>query len=333
MRIILLGLLSVILLSPLAFAQQDPQYTMFMFNKFVLNPAYAGAMQATSIGGLGRAQWVGIPQAPNTMTANLNGYIKALHGGLGAYLIGDRLGPLNTVGIKGAYAFHLRLSEEKALLNLGVAGGVYQKTLMGDWIYNQTGGVDPVLPTGITTMMVPDLDAGFYFHVPLKNALPSAFPQDKFYIGGSVSHILEPNLKQLMGTPDLSKSVLSRGISATAGLVLELGPSTYLEPNACFRMTGPTTQFDLNMNLYVSPMVFGVSHRGFVGSNSDSFSGIIGFNASNNLFVGYSYDYCTSGLGRFTTGSHELIMSYTFPSKFKNLAPRRGTRTLYINDI
>ena len=127
-------------------------------------------------------------------------------------------------------------------------------------------------------------------------------------------------MENLMAVPDQVKTVLSRGISAQAGFVFDLGPSTFLEPNVNFRMAGPTTQF-------------GISHRGFVGANNDSFSGIVGFNASTYMFIGYSYDYTTSGLGRFTTGSHEVILSYTFPSKFKNLPPRRGTRTLYINNI
>jgi hypothetical protein len=76
-------------------------------------------------------------------------------------------------------------------------------------------------------------------------------------------------------------------------------------------------------------MVFGISHRGFIGTNNDSFSGIVGFNASTYLFVGYSYDYTTSGLGAFTTGSHEVIISYTFPSKYRIQPPRTGVRTLY----
>ncbi len=333
MRSLLLGLLLVIVLSPAAFAQQDPQYTMFMFNRFVQNPAYAGALQATNITGLGRAQWVGIPQAPNTTTASINGYSKALHGGLGAYLIGDRLGPLSTVGIKGAYAFHLEFGDKKAFLNVGVAGGIYQKVLNGDWIYNQSAGIDPVLPLTKEPILVPDLDAGMYFHVPLRDASSSAYPQDRFYIGAAVSHILEPSMESLMAVPDQVNTVLSRGISAQAGYVFDLGPSVFLEPNVNFRMAGPTSQFDLNLNLYVSPMVFGISHRGFVGANNDSFSGLVGFNASTYLFIGYSYDYTTSGLGRFTTGSHEVIVSYTFPSKFKNLPPRRGTRTLHINNI
>jgi type IX secretion system PorP/SprF family membrane protein len=333
MRSLLLGFLLVIVLSPAAFSQQDPQYTMFMFNRFVQNPAYAGALQATNITGLGRAQWVGIPQAPSTSTASINGYSKVLHGGLGAYLIGDRLGPLSTMGAKGAYAFHMNFGGGKAKLNIGVAGGIYQKVLNGDWIYNQSGGVDPVLPTSKQSIMVPDLDAGMYFHVPLKNTTSTAFPQDRFYIGGSVTHILEPSMENLMLIPNSIKTVLPRGIQGSAGYVFTLGPSTYLEPNVNFRMAGPTNQFDINLNLYVSPMVFGISHRGLVGNTADSFSGIIGFNASTYMFIGYSYDYTTSKLGTHTTGSHEVIISYTFPSKYKNMPPMRGTRVLQIDHL
>jgi type IX secretion system PorP/SprF family membrane protein len=333
MRSLLLGIFLVIVLSPVAFAQQDPQYTMFMFNRFVQNPAYAGSLKATNITGLGRAQWVGIEQAPKTTTASINGYSQVLHGGLGAYLIGDNLGPLGTLGVKGAYAFHLNFGQGKAALNIGVAGGIYQKTLNGNWIYNQTGGVDPVLPTGKQSIILPDLDGGLYFHVPLKGASSSAFPQDKFYIGASVSHILEPSMESLLAVPNAVKTTLSRGIQGSAGYVFRLGPATFLEPNVNFRLAGPTNQFDINLNLYVSPMVFGISHRGLVGNSADSFSGIVGFNASTYLFIGYSYDYTTSSLLKFTTGSHEVIVSYTFPSKFKNLPPRRGVRTLQINDI
>ncbi len=338
MRSLLLGFLLVIVLSPAAFSQQDPQYTMFMFNRFVQNPAYAGSLKATNITGLGRAQWVGINQAPQTTTASINGYSKALHGGLGAYMIGDRLGPLSTVGAKAAYSFHMSFGQrddgsDKAVLNIGVGGGIYQKILNGDWIYNQSAGQDPVLPTGKQTLILPDVDAGLFFHVPLKNAASSALPQDKFYIGASMTHLLEPSMEKLMAVPNAVKTVLPRGIQGSAGYVFELGPGTFLEPNVNFRMAGPTNQFDLNLNLYVSPMVFGISHRGLIGNTADSFSGIIGFNASTYLFIAYSYDYTTSGLSQFTTGSHEVCVSYTFPSKHKNQPPRRGTRTMYINEI
>jgi type IX secretion system PorP/SprF family membrane protein len=308
-------------------AQQDAQFTMFMFNRYVMNPAYTGALKATNITGVGRAQWVGIPGAPNTATASVNGYVKKLHGGVGAYMVGDELGPISTLGVKGSYAFHWDISE-KANLNIGVAGGVYQKVLNGDWLYQMNNGVDPVLPQASQNILLPDLDAGLYFRMPLQGVTSTAYPQDKLYIGAAVNHILEPSIEPLLAVVDNTKSKLSRGISATAGMTFKLRQNVYLEPNFHFRMAGPLTQFDINANLYISPMVFGISHRW-----KDSFSGLVGFNASTYLFMGYSYDYTTSNLGSFTTGSHELVVSYTFPSKYRFQPPRQGNRTLYRDAI
>lgn len=327
MRSLLIGIFLAVLMVPGLQAQQDPQFTMPFFNRYVLNPAYAGALEATNITALGRAQWVGIPGAPSTSTLSVNGFSNKLHGGLGAYIVGDQLGSWQTFGLKASYAYIANFGE-RAKLNIGVGGGIYQKQLDGtSFVYNQDNGIDPTLPTGINTTLVPDLDAGVYFHRLRRNNTSSAYPQDAFYIGVSAAHILEPALDDLvMASSDQTN--LSRGFNGMIGGSIDLSPTIVLSPSANFRMAGALNQFDLNLNLYVSPMVFGVSHRW-----GDSFSGIVGFNASTYLFMAYSYDYTTSSLGSFTTGTHEIIVSYTFPSKYNNLAPKRGTRTLNINSV
>ena len=327
MRSLIVGVCLLLTLVVPAYSQQDAQFTMFMFNRYVLNPAYAGALKATNITGVGRAQWVGVPGAPNTATASINGYMKKLHGGLGAYVVSDKLGAISTLGVKAAYSYHMDFGG-KAGLNIGVGGGLYQKTLDGDWIYRIQNGVDPVLPQAPQSIILPDLDGGIYFHVPLKGTTSTAYPQDKFYIGASVGHILEPSMEKITGQVDNVETTLSRGIYGSAGMTFKLAQNIFLEPNVNYRMAGSNMQFDINANLYISPMVFGISRRW-----NDSFAGIVGFNASPYLFMGYSYDYTTSGLGSFTTGSHELIVSYTFPSKYKNMPPLRGNRTLYYNEI
>lgn len=328
MRSLLIGIFLAIVTIPTVFAQQDPQFTMYMFNRYALNPAYAGALEATNITGLGRAQWVGIPGAPRTTTISANGYLQKLHGGLGGVIVADQLGAFSTLGLRASYAYHLNTGS-RSRLNIGVGGGLYQKTLNGDWKYNQSNGVDPALPLGSKNMFLPDLDAGLYFHILRKDNTSSAYPQDAFYIGGAVTHILEPSIDDLTELdPNNVESKLNRGISGTVGASFALGTNVVLAPSAYFRMAGPIMQYDMNVNLYVSPMVFGVSHRW-----KDSYSGIVGFNASTYLFIAYAYDYTISGLGSFTTGSHELIVSYTFPSKYKVMPPRRGVRTKYINNI
>lgn len=320
MRKFLTLLLSIPLLFTAAVkAQQDAQYTMYMFNRQAINPAYAGAEGATNITMLGRAQWVGIDGAPNTAVVSANGYLAPLHGGLGGHIIADKLGPISTLGVKAAYSFHLNMGRAK--LQIGAQGGMYQKTLNGDWKYpKDVTGTDPVLTIGKRAITRGDLDAGLYFHLPLPATLKqgNAQPHDRFFLGGSVSHLLEPSIDGLLLTTTGDESILSRDIFGMAGFTFDIDKSrgVYLAPSAQFRMAGPLKQFDMNVNLYLSPMVFGVSHRW-----KDSFSGIIGFNATSDFFMAYSYDYTISNLGGFTTGSHELILSYTFPSKTRTLVP------------
>lgn len=344
MRRLILSIFAVLLLSNVATAQQDPQYSMYMFNRYVVNPAYAGALEATNITVLGRSQWVGIDGAPNTSTASINAYVPKLHGGIGAYIIGDKLGPISTFGAKAAYSFHLDIGRAK--LNIGAGGGIYQKALdQNGWVYNMDNGADPILLNGGgTNTLRGDLDAGLYFHIPLNVTQTTAYPQDKFYVGVSASHLLEPTLNDLLqNTTTQPDAWLSRNIVATAGYTIPLNKRTntvFLQPSVNFRAAGnkatiganPSNvpvvnkQLDINMNLYISPMVFGISHRGMILEDNDSWVGIIGFNASSNLFMAYSFDYTTSNLAGFNTGSHELVVSYTFPSKTKRLAPIDGVR-------
>lgn len=330
MRRLLLSIVSVFLLTGAVTAQQDPHYSMYMFNRYVVNPAYAGSLGATNVTLLGRSQWVGIDGAPKTTTASINAKIDALHGGVGAYIIGDQLGPITTFGLKGAYSFHLDLG--KAKLNIGAGGGLYQKSIDNNWLYNTDNGLDPALvQSGKSQDLSGDIDAGVYFHVPLSSVKTTAYPQDKFYLGLSATHLLEPKLNSLLQAT-VNNTVLSRNLNATVGYTIPLSQTVYLQPSANFRMSGKDSpmavmQLDLNANLYISPMVFGISHRGMIaGGNNDSWTGIIGFNASSYLFMGYAYDYTTSNLAGFTTGSHEVVLSYTFPSKVKRIAPIDGVR-------
>lgn len=303
-----------------AHAQQDPQYTMYMFNRMAINPGYAGALHQTEFTLLGRSQWVGIEGAPQTFTASANGYVKKIRGGIGGYLIGDQLGPITTAGARVAYAFHLPLDmEDKARLQFGVDGGFYSKTLdVSNFRYNQDGGVDPTLPLSNVSDNVLDLGAGVYFTLQ--------HPDREFeraYIGVSASHLLEPELSAFT-TNSLNQTNLSRHFTAIAGYRFNINSThtVQLQPNTYVRTDGSSLQFDLNCNLYVSPMVFGISHRW-----KESYSGIVGFNVSDRFFIAYSYDYVTGPLRQFTSGSHELVLNYRLPTKFKQLPVEPGVLT------
>lgn len=311
MRRILLTILTFCLLTPVLYAQQEPQFTMHMFNRQVVNPAYAGAIDGIHLTLLGRTQWVGFPGQPRTMTASVSAPVNFLHGGLGGYIVGDQLGPWGTMGARLAYAFRLDMGPVQ--LRLGVDGGIYQKSINAEWVYNDDVAIDPVL--GIASgssyqqnTIVPDLGAGFYLHQPYTSPT-GTYPHDKFYIGASVSHILEPSMDGLLPSGVNASLDLTRTISGSAGYSFDVSPNFKIQPNVYALYNFSSLQLSGNANFYVSPMVFGVSYRGF--GNTSAASGLVGFNATKSLFIAYSYDYILSSIGGFSTGSHELIISYT----------------------
>jgi len=323
-------LLAVVLATGALWAQQDPQFSMYMFNKQYLNPAHSGSLRATNFTLAGRMQWVGIEGAPNTAVFSINGRADQLGGGLGAYAMSDRIGPISTLGAGGQYAYRLVTSRKNnvptSILQLGVNLGFWQKSLNPDWRYNQSLGFDPLLFGNAVTSIVPDVGSGAYFYIPM----PKDAGRHKFYAGTAVSHITEPRLRTFSTSGEFT---LKRQFILTSGYNFKLSQNApvFLEPSIMVKTDLTSFQYDYNLNVHVSPLVFGLSFRGrILPSNSESAStnktgirnvdaiaGIVGFHTNNRLFIAYSYDYSISRLSAFTSGTHEIIVSYTLPKPNK----------------
>lgn len=299
-------LVGVLLLQLGLYGQQDPQFSMYMFNRQVLNPAYAGS-NPFSITSAGRAQWVGIDGHPNTFTLSASAPINLLRGGLGGYVMADKLGPLATTALKLAYAFKLPIGQNGASLHIGLEGGILQKTLDGtNWRPEMMG--DLTLLNQNVSLMKGDLSTGLYF----------TLPDDKFYLGVSGLHLLEPKLDAFTAS---KSSKVYRNIGVMTGYRFDFNDRVSLTPSVYGKMTKNQWMVDLNANLDVKPMIFGVSYR-----MRESLIGIIGFHVTERLFTAYSYDYVMNGLGAGTSGSHELVITYTFPTIVKYYPPDLGTR-------
>lgn len=315
-KTLLLLALSTILAAPSLFAQQDAQFSMYMFNRMTLNPAYAGARNALNITAVGRSQWVGIDGHPNTFTLSADGPVDLLHGGIGGHFIFDEIGPMQTIGARLAYAFRFDFGGERgegSSLQLGIAPGIFSKQIDGTNFLPENQA-DPRLVNIIgqtAGKSVFDLGAGIYFNTP----------GEKLYLGAAVDHILEPQLDVVEG---LDETNLPLTVSAMAGYRIgrEEAPVS-VTPSAMFKMAGSQMQIDANVNVEVSPMVFGISYRGL--ANTSDIVGIVGFNANQRLFVAYSYDYTLSELQSSTSGSHEILLSYTFPRLTRFYPPNLDT--------
>ncbi len=299
-------LLTVLLILPfMSKGQVFVQNTMFPFNKFIYNPAAAGASGYTNITGMFRAQWRSIPGAPTLFTLGADAPIRQIRGGLGGYMISDKLGPLTTTGANLSYAFRFALGdpedEKTPSLAIGAQAGFMQKNLNGFFVFDQQGGIDPIMGAGnyAASIFTPNLGAGVYF----------SGPNDKYYAGVSAQDLLEPSLQGLLMAGTVSKARVPRSYYAMGGYTFDFSDRVSLQPNVAFRTDGRTSQLDMNALVNIKPMVFGIAHRW-----KDSFSGIAGFNVSDRFFFAYSYDYTLSGLNSSRdVHSHELILSYRFP--------------------
>ncbi len=181
MRKGLLLLSLLLLLAKYADAQQDPQFTQYMFNTLYYNPAYAGVDGVTKFTAIHRSQWLGYSPtvgsggAPTTQLISLSTPAFKFNSGFGAYIVNDRLGPQNNLEAQVSYAYHLAVKDGK--LSLGLRAGLYSQTL--DWSkYIPIDFNDRLLQDGGKTSQIrPDLAAGAFFR------------KEKYYAGLSFTHL------------------------------------------------------------------------------------------------------------------------------------------------
>lgn len=307
-----------LLLSLSASAQVFFQNTMFSYNRIAYNPAYAGMTTGTNFTLMGRQQWVGIQGAPQTYNLTMNTPAPKLGGGIGATLISDRLGPLSTTSLNVAYAYNLRFgANEQFALNFGASGGFGQKSLNGNFTYSQAV-VDPLLPQGnysSASKVVPNLGAGVHFSVFAADGV-----KEKFFVGLSGIDLLEPSYESLFQTAgNGSNSSVPRTFMLYTGYCHQINEKASFQPMVSVYSNGQSgvskVPFQMNVATYfnLKPVVVGASYR-----LNDSFSGMMGAEISDRLFMAYSYDYTLTSLNAVGgLSTHELIISYTLPAKTK----------------
>ncbi|HXC03291.1 MAG TPA: PorP/SprF family type IX secretion system membrane protein, partial [Bacteroidia bacterium] len=122
------GLLSVLCILCLpALAQQDPQYSMYMFNQLGINPAYAGTRDVLSASMFYRNQWTGFSGAPITEVFNIHAPLRNDKAGVGLQINEDQLGPAKTTSVLATYAYRIKLGKGK--LSFGLSGGLMDQVI------------------------------------------------------------------------------------------------------------------------------------------------------------------------------------------------------------
>jgi type IX secretion system PorP/SprF family membrane protein len=302
-------------------AQQEVQYSQYMFNMLAVNPAYAGSRDVLSMTGLYRQQWVGIDGAPTTQSFTIDMPIKKEKVGIGFQAYNDQIGIFKNTGVALSYAYRVKVSQ-RTTLSMGVQGGV--TNLYGDLLGVQrtlTGtDVDPAF-SGNISKWLPNVGVGLY----LSN--------DRGYIGLSAPTLIQNRFKDGEATKS-SDSVArqDRHYFLMAGFVIGLGRSLALKPSFLVKATRDAAAIDLNLNLWIKDRIaIGGSWRTnnknfkstFGNLNGDAVIGMLEIQATDQFRLGYAYDFALNGLQSKQNGTHEVMLRYEFGyRKAKILTPR-----------
>jgi len=285
----LVKLLFTILLASQVNAQQDPQYTQYMYNMNIINPAYTGSTEGLSVGALYRSQWVGLDGGPETFTFNIHSPVGK-QVGLGLSVISDQIGPVKETNAYVDFSYTIPVGTVTKLA-FGLKGGFTFHDI-GLISLDLIDDFDPNFQSNINEM-TPNIGAGVYFYKP-----------NKYYISASVPNILNGVHLDTQGRKIGSES---EHFFAAAGYVFDLSENFKLKPHALLKYaTDAPISYDINANLFMYNIVeVGLGYR-----LQDSFSGMINFQVSNNMRIGYAYDAIRSDLDIVTNSSHEIYINF-----------------------
>lgn len=285
------------------YGQQDPQYTQYMYNTININPAYAGSRGVMSIFGLYRTQWVGLDGAPKTAAFSINTPINNSKLGLGLSFVNEAIGAMDENAISADLSYTIDLGERYKLA-FGIKGTA--NLLNVDYTkLNQYNPNDPMLANNIENEFTPNIGAGVYLH------------SEKTYIGLSVPNFLET---ERYDDNIVSTAKQKMHFYLMGGHVFDLSPSLKFKPAFLVKaVSGAPLQADITANfMFVDKFVIGGAYRW-----DAAFSGLVGFQVTDGLFVGYSYDAETTKLAHYNSGSHEIFLRFELFNRFNRITTPR----------
>ncbi|WP_432671668.1 PorP/SprF family type IX secretion system membrane protein [Flavobacterium sp. SM2513] len=294
-----------LLVSPVLLAQQDSEYTQYMYNTVAVNPAYAGSRGVTSLFLLHRNQWVGIDGAPVTNVFSVNKPVSNTKLGYGISLVNDRIGVSDNNTFSADVSYYIPTSTT-AKLSFGL------KTSL-NWLsvdYSRLTIRDPndvVLSeqNEIDKQFSPNVGVGIYWH------------SDKNYLGISVPNFLETKRYD----DNISSTARDKmHIYLIAGKVFDLNTDWQFKPALMTKLVqGAPLQMDFSANfLFNQKFTAGIAYR-----LNAAVTGLVGFQVSDAWQIGYAYDADTTHLYNYNSGSHEIFLRFELFSKYnKIISPR-----------
>ena len=279
-------------------AQQDAQYTQYMYNTVSVNPGYTGSRGHMSVAALYRAQWVGLDGAPKTQTLNIHTPLGYKGVGAGISIVNDQIGPTSETYFDLDLSYTIQTSQD-ARLSFGIKASAHLLDIRFSELnqdLTSPGGPDPTLQQDIQNRFSPNIGAGVYYHT------------QRFYAGLSVPRFLETTH---FDESSLSTASEQLNFYFITGYVMEMSAFWKFKPALLTKVVrGAPLQLDLSANfMYNDKFIIGAAYRW-----DAAFSGMAGFQISPSFLLGIAYDREITELGNaaFNDGSFEVILRYDF---------------------
>jgi type IX secretion system PorP/SprF family membrane protein len=298
----------LMLLSGAIYAQQDAQFTQYMYNTVNVNPAYAGSRNSMSVFALHRTQWVGLDGAPVTNQASINTPIEGSNIGLGLSILNDKIGPSDESDISVDFSYSINTSD-RYKLSFGLKATANLLNIDFNKLTQYDSG-DNIFSVNVDNKLSPNIGVGLYYH------------SDVSYVGISAPNLLETRHFDRYAGSGSNSHIATEKIHyyLIAGHVFDLSGSVKFKPSLLTKLVqGAPLQIDVSGNFLINEkFMAGIAYRW-----SAAVSAMVGFQISDSWFIGYGYDLETTKMANYNSGSHEIFLRYELFNKYdKIISPR-----------
>lgn len=287
----------------LAQAQQDPMYTMYMFNKLPINPGYAGSSGGVSATMLYRTQWVGFEGSPTTAAFSLDAPLFNDISGVGISVVQDELGISENLYLSGYFAY--RFQAFGGTMGLGISGEIKRQQMNWSEV-NPLDRTDPNLTYTNDNLFLPNVGVGIYWQ------------SETAFAGVSMPRIIENDLDYNPTgiTTFTSSAAQRRHFFGMAGFIATLSSELKLRPMALVKyVENAPVEVDLNLAALISDLIWvGAGYR-----TDDSYSAMVTLNLGDNFRLGYAHDFTYTRLNAYHNGTHEIMLGFDLGKREKGV--------------
>jgi len=280
-----------------AAGQINPTTNQYVLNPVSINPAFAGGRRALNIATFYGKQWVGIDGAPSTLTLSIDAPLADEKLGLGLMLISDKIGVTKENQVISSYAY--RIEMEQGILSFGLGAGItLTNSAFSDLIVLDPG--DEIYLTDSRTFAVPNFSFGVHYSV------------NNYFAGFSVPKLLNYSFDFAKNKYVLDNNTGNYSYLLNTGYLFDAGKKFKIFPSVLLRYSSipsPSVfQYDINAHVgYADKVWLGGSYR-----NNRTFATMFQFQPNDQLKIAYTYNFEVSRLGKYSNGSHEIMLRYVF---------------------